>query len=223
MRQRKDGTTFPVSVSVSPVNDEYGTTIGAASIARDITEQSQARTAAALATRNKDVELANQNLASFTYTVSHDLRSPLRALAGYSNVLLEECGDALGKDGRHYAERIEAASQQMATLIDDLLNLSRITRVAMHLDTVDLSAEVDDIAGQLQRREPGRDVHFRIQRLKRSLMVGVTEGCEVQAGAGEEAVKEPGPVLHPLEPGLHQGGELGQVAFGEVGQGSFQV
>ena len=61
MRQRKDGTAFPVSVSVSPVNDEYGTTIGAASIARDISEQSQARAAATLATRNKDVELQTFN------------------------------------------------------------------------------------------------------------------------------------------------------------------
>ena len=165
VRQRKDGTTFPVSVSISPVNDEYGTTIGAASIARDMTEQSQARAAATLATQNKDIELANQNLTSFTYSVSHDLRSPLRALAGYSGLLLEECGDALSEEGRGYAQRIAAASQQMATLIDDLLDLSRITRAAMHLDTVDLSAEVDDIARQLQRQEPGRDVHFRIQRL----------------------------------------------------------
>ena len=165
VRQRKDGTTFPVSVSVSPVNDEYGTTIGAVSIARDMTEQSQARAAVTLATRNKDVELANQNLTSFTYSVSHDLRSPLRALAGYSGLLLEECGDTLSEDGRGYAKRIAAASEQMSTLIDDLLDLSRITRAAMHLDTVDLSAEIDDIARQLQREEPGRDVRFRIQRL----------------------------------------------------------
>jgi hypothetical protein len=54
-------------------------------------------------------------------------------------------------------------------------------------------------------------------------MVGVTEGCEVKAGAGQEPFKERGPVLHPPEPGFHQVGELGEVAFGEVGQGSFQV
>ena len=54
-------------------------------------------------------------------------------------------------------------------------------------------------------------------------MVGVTEGCEVQAGAGEEAFEEPGPVLHPPEPGLHQRGQLGEVAFGQVGQGPLEV
>jgi hypothetical protein len=54
-------------------------------------------------------------------------------------------------------------------------------------------------------------------------MVGVTEGCEVQAGAGEEVFEERGPVLHPFQPGLHQGGQLGDVALGQVGQGSFQV
>jgi len=165
VRQRKDGTIFPVSVSISPVNDEYGTTIGAASIARDMTEQSQARAAATLATRNKDIELANQNLTSFTYSVSHDLRSPLRALAGYSSLLLQEYGDALDEGGRGYAERIEAASKQMSALIDDMVNLSRITRATMQFQVVDLTAEVEDIAGQLQRQEPDRDVHFRIQHL----------------------------------------------------------
>jgi PAS domain S-box-containing protein len=165
VRQRKDGTTFPVSVSVSPVMDEYGKTIGAASIARDITAQRQARAAAALAARNEEIELANRNLTSFTYYVSHDLRSPLRALAGYSGLLLEQCADALGEEGRGYAERIAIASKQMSVLIEDLLILAQAKRAKMHLQTVDLSAEVDDIAGQLQREEPGRDVRFIIQRL----------------------------------------------------------
>ena len=164
VRQRKDGTVFPVSVSVSPVNDEYGTTIGAASIARDITAQSQARAAAALAARNEEIELANRNLTSFTYYVSHDLRSPLRALAGYSGLLLEQRADALGENGRGYAERIATASKQMSMLIEDLLTLAQAKRATMYLQTVDLSAEIGDIAGQLQREEPGRDVRFIIQR-----------------------------------------------------------
>ena len=164
-RQRKDGTTFPVSVSVSPVNDEYGNTIGAASIARDITEQSQAREAAALAARIKDIELENRNLTSFTHSVSHDLRSPLRALTGYSGLLLELCADALGEDGRGYAKGIAAASEQMSTLIANLLNLSRSARATMHLQPVNLSVEIEDIAGQLQLQEPSRDVRFVIQRL----------------------------------------------------------
>ena len=163
IRKRKDGTTFSVSVSVSPINDECGTTIGAASIARDITEQNQARTAAMLATRNKDIELANQNLSAFTCTVSHDLRSPLRALSGYSNLLLGEFADILGDDGRGYAERIATIAREMSTLIEDLLRLSRFTSAAIHLQTVDLGAEVDDIAGQLQREEPGREVRFIVE------------------------------------------------------------
>src|ERR1700722_2134157 len=99
IRQRKDGTIFPVSVSVSSINDEYGNTIGAASIARDITEQEQARTVEALARRNQDFEQANQQLTDLTYLISHDLRSPLRALAFYSGLMMEECADDLGEDG----------------------------------------------------------------------------------------------------------------------------
>lgn len=164
VRRRKDGTTFPVSVSVSPVNDEYGTTIAAASIARDITAQSQLRAADMLATRNRDIEVANRNLSTFAYSVAHDLRSPLRALSGYSTLLLEEFAGSLSEDGRGYAERIVTTSKKMSTLIEDLLRLSSATRAALHLQAVDLGSEVDDIAGQLQRQEPGREVRFKIQR-----------------------------------------------------------
>ena len=124
-RLHKNGTIFPVSVSVSPVTDEYGNTIAAASIARDITDQREARTAATLAARNKEIELINENLTRFSYSVSHDLRSPLRALAGYSGLLLEECSDGLGENGRDYTRKIADSAEQMSMLIEDLLILSR--------------------------------------------------------------------------------------------------
>ncbi len=122
-------------------------------IARDITEQKQLRAAAELARRADDLEQANRNLESFTYSISHDLRAPLRALGGFSGVLLEDYGDVLGGDGRGYAERIQSASDHMAQLIDDLLNLSRVARAELHPRTVDLGAEVTRIAEDLQRAD----------------------------------------------------------------------
>jgi PAS domain S-box-containing protein len=162
-RLRKDGTTIPVSVTVSPIRDESGRLIGASSIARDITEQLHAT--AELRHRTDDLELANQNLEKFTHLVAHDLRAPLQAMSGFSEALLEDYGDVLDQVGRRYAERIQVNSDQMAALIEKLLDLSRSTRAAVHLQTVDLSVEIGDIAGQLQREEPGRDVRFIIQRL----------------------------------------------------------
>jgi PAS domain S-box-containing protein len=162
IRQRKGGATFPASISVSGLNDESGNMIGAASIARDITEQ--VRSAEALGRRNAEIELVNEKLSRFTYLVSHDLRSPLRGLALYSSLLMEECADDLGADGRGYAERIATVSGQMSTLIENLLRLSHLTEANMFLQTVDLSAEVDEIVSELRREEPDRDVQFIIQR-----------------------------------------------------------
>jgi PAS domain S-box-containing protein len=162
VRRRKDGTTFPVSVTVSPVYDEDGRLIGASSIARDITEQH--RVAAEHDRWADDLERANRNLETFTYSVAHDLRAPLRAMGGFSAALLEECGDVLGDDGRGYAERIQAASEQMARLIDDLLHLSGLSRAQMHLQSVDLGAEANRIAEELQRDGPERRIDFVIQR-----------------------------------------------------------
>ena len=133
-------------------------------IARDITEQNQLRDAAELARRASDLEQANRNLESFSYSVSHDLRAPLRTLRSFSGILLEDYGDVLGEDGRGHAERIQSASDRMEQLIDDLLNLSRVARAELHPQTVDLSAEVAQIAEELQRAEPDRSVHFTIQR-----------------------------------------------------------
>ena len=113
--------------------------------------------------RTAELAAANKNLEAFSYSVAHDLRSPLRALSGYGEILTEDYGDSLGETGRGYVERIQAASQRMDTLIDDLLALSRVSRAEMNLGPVDLSAEVTAIAGELQAGEPGRRVRFAIQ------------------------------------------------------------
>jgi len=103
-------------------------------------------------------------LEMFTYAVAHDLRAPLRAMDGFSEALLEDCFDGLGETGQGYAERIQAASSQMSRLIDALLDLSRVSRAEMNLQTVDLGAEVNQIAEELRRSRPDRDVRFVIQQ-----------------------------------------------------------
>jgi len=162
MRQHKDGTTFPASVTVSPIRSEDGTLIGTSSITRDITEQR--KRADRLVEANRNLLEANKNLEAFTYSVSHDLRAPLRALSGFSEALLEDYGDVLDEQGQEYARRIRAASEQMATLIDDLLHLSRVARAELRLRSVDLGAEAARIAGELQNHDPDRNVNFVIQR-----------------------------------------------------------
>jgi signal transduction histidine kinase len=103
-------------------------------------------------------------LEMFTYAAAHDLRAPLRAMEGFSAALLEDCSDGLGEDGRGYAGRIQVASAQMAELIDALLDLSRVSRAEINLQTVDLGAEASQIAAELQRSGPDRGVRFVIQQ-----------------------------------------------------------
>jgi light-regulated signal transduction histidine kinase (bacteriophytochrome) len=112
--------------------------------------------------RTAELVLANKNLEAFTYSVAHDLRSPLRALSGYSEALTEDYGDRLDDTGRWYADRIQAATERMGTLIDDLLQLAQVSRTDMNLGLVDLSAEVTAISAELHDREPDRVVRFAI-------------------------------------------------------------
>jgi light-regulated signal transduction histidine kinase (bacteriophytochrome) len=112
--------------------------------------------------RTAELVVANKNLESFAYSVAHDLRSPLRALSGFSEALAEDYGDRLGETGRSYTDRIQAATERMGALIDDLLLLAQVSRAKMHVESVDLSAEVAALAVELQAREPGRRVRFII-------------------------------------------------------------
>ena len=169
---RKDGGVVWVEASRAVVRDPDGNPLLFVGAVRDITGQRRAE--AEVRTLNADLEArverrttdlaqANKDLEAFGYSVSHDLRAPLRALSGYAEALLEEYSDGLGETGRGYAERIQAASERMATLIDDLLQLARVSRSQMNLRPVDLSAEVAAVAGELQAAEPGRRIRITIQ------------------------------------------------------------
>jgi signal transduction histidine kinase len=126
------------------------------------------------ALRRQAAELlaANQELDAFAYSVSHDLRAPLRSIDGFSQVLLEDFADKLGEAGRDSLRRVRAASQRMAALIDDLLKLARVTRVEMRTTTVDVSGIARDIVAELQGSDPARQVEFVI-----------TAGLEARADA----------------------------------------
>jgi len=112
--------------------------------------------------RTAQLEAVNQELEAFSYSVSHDLRAPLRALDGFSAALITEYQEKFDEQGKHYLSRIQEASQRMAQLIEDLLNLSRITRREVKLSRVDLSAIAHQIAEDLQSQTPDRKVKFDI-------------------------------------------------------------
>ncbi|GAP07801.1 protein containing PAS domain S-box [Anaerolinea thermolimosa] len=112
--------------------------------------------------RTAQYEAANRELEAFAYSVSHDLRAPLRAMDGFSGALLEEYQDRLDDQARHYLKRIREASQRMGQLIEDLLNLSRVTRREMARKPVDLSQMAREIADELQSQHPGRQVAVEV-------------------------------------------------------------
>ena len=109
-----------------------------------------------------ELQTANHELEAFSYSVSHDLRAPLRAIDGFSRIVLEDYKDKLDDEGKDSLTRVRAASQRMGQLIDDLLQLSRLTRSEMHRTPVDLSALARAVADPLQKTEPERRVEFVI-------------------------------------------------------------
>lgn len=119
--------------------------------------------AAELQHRATALETANRELDAFSYSVSHDLRAPLRAIDGFSRILEQEYGERLDDRGRDYLGRIRKAAQHMAALIDDLLKLSRVTRTELQLETVDLSGLAAEVLAGLQRRDPQRAVRCIIE------------------------------------------------------------
>jgi len=125
-------------------------------------EQRVAERTQELEQRAAELQAANDELDAFAYSVSHDLRAPLRSIDGFSQVLLEDYAAKLDESGRDSLQRVRAASQRMATLIDDLLKLARVTRTEMRAEPVNLSRMAQEIVAEIQRAAPDRQVEFAI-------------------------------------------------------------
>ncbi len=123
-------------------------------LTRDLEDRVRRRTVA--------LQAANKELEAFAYSVSHDLRAPLRAIDGFSRAVLEDYGERLDDDGREYLERLCGASQRMGGLIDDLLKLSRLTRRSFEPSTVDLTGMAAGILEELQAAEPDRETELHV-------------------------------------------------------------
>lgn len=185
--RRKDGTLLDIELTVSEVRlDSEWHLVG---VLRDIGErkeaerrltehrdrlealfsaQSETLLDAAFETRDRErtatLQEAYQELTSFTYTVSHDLRSPVRIINGYATILIEDCAGQLDEAGRGYLERIRVSTRRMGELIDGLLNLARYARTELRRAPVDLSALAVSILAELAEGEPARRVDLAIEK-----------------------------------------------------------
>ena len=160
------GPDFTATVLLTRV--ELGGKTGLQATVRDISQQKRAE--AVVAARTIELQAATKELEAFSYSVSHDLRAPLRAIDGFGHALLEDCEAKLDADGKDHLRRIRAATQRMGTLIDDLLRLSRLTRTEMLVEKVNLTELAWSVINELQKSEPERVVRIEI-----------AEGLEVTA------------------------------------------
>lgn len=180
VRVRKDGRRVEVQVTSSPVRDTEGRVIGASKIVRDIT--GRRRGERALAEARDATQAAYRELESFSYSVAHDLRAPLRAMNGFAGLLVERHQAGLDAEGVDWLHEIVKNAGKMSELIDALLSLARLTRGELHRDHVDLSAVAHEVAQELLDAEPGRRVAVHIAdglqahadaRLMRALVVNL--------------------------------------------------
>jgi PAS domain S-box-containing protein len=213
--RRKNGRLFPAVVSSeSLILDGIPCVI---TVVQDISKRKRAEgkvqelnrsLEARVQSRTAELEASNRELESFAYSVSHDLRTPLRSISGWSFLLKEESGSAINDTGINYIERIIGEVNLMGKLIDDLLDLSRVTRMELQKEPVDLSAAAASITARLASYSPKRKMEFVIQPGiivngdRRLLEVALTN-------LFDNAIKFTGKVKHPRVEfkHIHQDGE----------------
>jgi light-regulated signal transduction histidine kinase (bacteriophytochrome) len=174
VRVRKDGRRVEVSVTVSPILNHAGKIVGASKVARDITDRKRAQAQilqlnadleARVVRRTAELEAANKELEAFSYSVSHDLRAPLRAINGFAGIVLEEYGSQLPDEGRRYLERVRNGGQRMGELIDDLLAFARLSRQLLNRQPVNTGRLVQEVLEELNPPGNKRQVETRMGEL----------------------------------------------------------
>jgi PAS domain S-box-containing protein len=169
-RVRKDGSRFWAAVTITAVRAANGALLGFAKVTRDMSEKQEAEKAIhglndELRRRVAELDASNQELEAFSYSVSHDLRAPLRAIDGFSRILQDDYAEQLPDDGKRFVQVVRKNAQQMGRLIDDLLAFSRLGRQAPKTEPVPLSELADQIIAELQPDCAGRTVEFAIGEL----------------------------------------------------------
>jgi PAS domain S-box-containing protein len=166
--RRKDGTEFPVEISLSPLKTQGGILVSSA--IRNVSDRRQAeeqirKLNLVLNQRISDLNAANKELESFSYSVSHDLRAPLRHIDGFARILKEEHAAALSEDGIRYLDRVLAAANHMGRLVDDLLNLAHIGRREIAKQKVPLEDVVRQAIAELPLETNERNIDWCIEPL----------------------------------------------------------
>jgi light-regulated signal transduction histidine kinase (bacteriophytochrome) len=162
---------FWVEFTGRPVHDNQGNLCGGVVAFRDITERKRAEDEIRhlneeleqrVVERTAQLQAANKELEAFTYSVSHDLRAPLRHISGFSKLLTEEYGSTLAPEAQHHLQRIHEGTLRMGLLVDDLLNLARMGRRELSLQVSGLKSVVDELIKELQPECEGRQIEWQI-------------------------------------------------------------
>lgn len=217
VRMRKDGKLIHVSVTISPIRDRTGKVIGASKVARDITERKifEATTAALtqeleqrVRERTADLENAHREMESFTYSIAHDLRGPLRAIVSTSKMLMEDYGPSIPSGATQMLNRQVASATHLAKLVEDLLTYSRLGKSQPKSTTIDLSPIAHEIVGQTEH--PGHT--FRIEDhlaaygdptlLRLVLQNLIDNAIKFSPEGGEIAVGRSGPTFYVRDEGM---------------------
>jgi PAS domain S-box-containing protein len=173
-RVRRDGSRFWSQGIITALYDEAGNLRGFSKIARDITGQKEAEEKIRLLNeqleqrvrnRTAQLEAANQELEAFSYSISHDLRAPLRHIAGYVEILQAEAADKLDKQAREHLQTVADSAKNLGELVDALLAFSRMGRVEMRRKRVNLAELVEEARRELRSDAAGRDIHWKVEKL----------------------------------------------------------